>query len=318
MKGSSAVSSSSSRASKRSIRKVASSEIENRAEDLKLKKPALQVSLEIAAPVVDSSSASFPSSSSSTSSSSSSSVSLVAGADDADACAVLRRSNRLFAAHPCSSGSNNVCTVSGARVVTQALASVRALDANSVFVDFGCSAGGVCLYVAAHYKCRVYGVEVTKEKKKEKRKEKQHRVVFFVFSYFQQKKNKTKQNKTKPKVESEPVRLAAARARAEGLDGRCSFLEGSFHEKRFEGWLAAIGATHIFAYDKVFSAEHWNHLFGKLISNGPQVVGISCAQKKGCTLPQSFEVVIERTQPASVMGGKAGFQLRVWKAGKKK
>jgi hypothetical protein len=63
----------------------------------------------------------------------------------------------------------------------------------------------------------------------------------------------------------------------------------------------------------VFSAEHWNRLFGELIAKGPSVVGISSAQKRNCFLPSSF-TSLHRTPRASVLGGRAGYQLRVWKS----
>jgi hypothetical protein len=61
--------------------------------------------------------------------------------------------------------------------------------------------------------------------------------------------------------------------------------------------LNRIGATHVFAYDKVFSKRSWDPLFA-LIEQGPAVVGASCAVKKGCVLPDAFDVIGENTKDA--------------------
>lgn len=44
-------------------------------------------------------------------------------------------------------------------------------------------------------------------------------------------------------------------------------------------WLKRIGATHVYTFDGVFEAQHWNTLFYDVISNGPNgLVGASCSK----------------------------------------
>ncbi len=73
-------------------------------------------------------------------------------------------------------------------------------------------------------------------------------------------------------VETEPVRLARAQAEREGLTPLCTFLENSFAEDFFVGWLEKVGATHVFAYDKAR---------GRIIVDFRRNLTCFCPKKKG-------------------------------------
>ena len=161
-------------------------------------------------------------------------------------------------------------------MVVASLDERRKLTSRSVFVDFGCSMGGVCLYVAQRFDCQCYGME----------------------------------------RETELVRLARQSVAAQTrLSRLCSFVEADFESFAIGSWLDRIGATHVLAYDKVFTVDAWNALFRGISECSLVLCGIVCAQKKDCRLPDSFRVVGAPTRPVMLVGGKSGYRMRVWQTG---
>jgi hypothetical protein len=186
---------------------------------------------------------------------------------------IMSKANSAFRSNSHSGGANNMMSYASIEMMVGRLGEARRFTRDSVFVDFGCSAGGVCLYIAQRFGCPCYGIE----------------------------------------KEHEPLRLANDAARKCGLSKLCSFIEADFTSPQFvDGWLERIGATHVFVYDKVFSKRSWDVLF-TLIERGPSLVGASCAVKKGCKLPETFEKIGDTTKSAMLMGGKSGYALQVWR-----
>lgn len=104
-------------------------------------------------------------------------------------------------------GSNNMMVCAGVETAAEALVGAAKMSSRSCFIDFGCSAGGMCLYMAQRYGCKVYGVD----------------------------KN------------VECIRLAREAAQKAKLSHLCTFLEDDFTLPHFVKWFHEIGATHVFA-----------------------------------------------------------------------
>lgn len=56
-------------------------------------------------------------------------------------------------------GVNSGSTLSGVLEVVRLLDCAKKITRDSVFVDFGCSVGGVCMFIAARFGCKVIGIE---------------------------------------------------------------------------------------------------------------------------------------------------------------
>ena len=184
------------------------------------------------------------------------------------------KTNHAFLKQPHSGGTNNVMTCSSIEMLAARLNEARKFTLRSVFVDFGCSAGSLCLYIAQRYRCSCIGIE----------------------------------------KEVEPVRLAIDVAASSGLSKQCTFIEADFNdEAQFaQGWLERVQATHVFAYDKVFSKGSWDKLFATIAAAPAGLVGANCAVKRGCHLPESLVKIGEPTKRALLCGGKSGYALQLW------
>lgn len=75
--------------------------------------------------------------------------------------AVVERVNGDFLRSLVSEGSNNMMGCAGVETAVEALSEASCVTRDSCFVDFGCSAGGICLYMAQRYGCKVYGIDRT-------------------------------------------------------------------------------------------------------------------------------------------------------------
>lgn len=189
---------------------------------------------------------------------------------------VAEKTNRAFMRHPGSGGANNVMSRASIEALAAHLDGARKFTRRSVFVDFGCSAGALCLYIAQRYGCWCIGIE----------------------------------------KEAEPLSVARSAATTAGwaVGRRVQFIEGDFTEPQFgPGWLERVGATHVFAYDKVFAPADWNALFGRIAAGPTGLVGASCAVKRGCRFPDALEKLGEPTEAARLCGGKSGYALQLWR-----
>lgn len=190
--------------------------------------------------------------------------------------AVVETVNGDFLRSLVSEGSNNMMGCAGVETAVEALNEASHVTRDSCFVDFGCSAGGICLYMAQRYGCKVYGID----------------------------KN------------SDCVRLAREAAERHGLSHLCTFLEADFARSEFNGasWLHHIGATHVLAYNKVFSLRTCKVLFETLARGPSDLVVCCCALKRGFKVPVNhFEKVGSSTDRAVLIGGKSGYALQVWR-----
>jgi hypothetical protein len=111
---------------------------------------------------------------------------------------IVSKANSTFRS---TGGANNMMSCASIEMMVGRLDMALKITRDSVFVDFGCSAGGVCLYVAQRFGCACYGIE----------------------------------------KEHEPLRLALEAAQKCGLSKLCSFIEADFTSPQFvDGWLERI------------------------------------------------------------------------------
>lgn len=170
-------------------------------------------------------------------------------------------------------GVNSGSTPSGVQEVYRLLNKGKRLTRDSVFVDFGCSVGGVCLYVAWRAGCKVIGIE------------KDENALQFGRDFL---------------------------ANHPALARKCQFIAGDFAKVVDESFLMKHGVTHVFAYDAVFSPDTWHMLFERLAA-GPPIVGVSCARKRECPLPPGFTVLEKSAKPIGLTGSPSKFKVVSWK-----
>lgn len=172
-------------------------------------------------------------------------------------------------------GVNSGSTVSGVQEVVRLLDAGKKITRDAVFVDFGCSVGGVCMYIAARFGCKTIGIE----------------------------------------KDANTVRIG--QKFLAGLDGSlsrlCSFIIGDFTKVVDEAFLWRQGVTHVFAYDAVFSPDSWHVLFHQLLASGPPIVGVSCARKRECKLPEEFTILQKSAKPIGLTGSPSKFKVVSWK-----
>ena len=78
-------------------------------------------------------------------------------------------------------------------------------------------------------------------------------------------------------------------------------------------WLVRIGATHVYAFDGVYGAEHWDELFHRVIAGGPKgLTGASCSRWSRYW-PEGLEKQKGRGVAVGLTGSTSTFTFRVWK-----
>jgi len=164
--------------------------------------------------------------------------------------------------------------MSGVLEVVRLLDCAKKITRDSVFVDFGCSVGGVCMYVASRFGCKVIGIE------------KDANTVTLGERYL----------------------LNHGDTRLRRL---CSLIHADFVDIVDGAFLWKNGVTHVFAYDIVFSPDAWHALF-RVLASGPPLVGVSCARKRDCPLPESFNILQKSAKPVALTGSPSKFKVVSW------
>lgn len=198
-------------------------------------------------------------------------------------------------------GVNAGSTASGVQEIVRLLDQAKKITRDSVFVDFGCSVGGVCMYIAARFGCRVIGIE------------KDANTVELGRNFLQgerhlKKKRGRKRKNQLTEGDREGIKPSSVPVAVTKL---CRFIVGDFTEVVDGDFLHQKGVTHVFAYDAVFSPEPWHKLFDMLAA-GPPIVGVSCARKRGCKLPEGFVVLDKSTKPIGLTGSPSKFKVMSW------
>lgn len=170
-------------------------------------------------------------------------------------------------------GVNSASTPGGVEEVARLLDQAKKITRDSVFVDFGCSVGSVCVFVAARFGCKVIGIE-----------------------------------KDVDAVQLGKKSLASYPA----LQRLCHFIVDDFVNVVNLNFLTRNSVAHVFAYDAVFSPDSWHMLFN-VLAQGPRVVGVSCARKRDCKLPEKFETICKSKKPIGLCGSPSKFKVVSWR-----